>query len=164
MAGLVSAVNDNDGARIPGGTRSFIVDCRTPPRRLSHPIGHDFRGDNLYISPARSYLRQATRLQSALLPYLRISSVNPIHFYSVLRNEILEGDFELKYLPKNGKVGPPTPRDEDTLFLWSYNLPTYGETLPSKPLGHVYKQRATRSVSLSGITFLPKQAMELLDR
>src|SRR6185437_6292574 len=77
-------------------------------------------------------------------------------------NEVLEGDFELKYLPKNPRVGPPPPKDEDTLFMWSYNLPSYGETLPQEPSRHDHRQRPTHTVSLVGVTFLPRQAMELL--
>jgi hypothetical protein len=82
--------------------------------------------------------------------------------FSVGPNEILEGDFELKYLPTNPRVGPPIPRDEDTLLTWSYDLPTYRETA-SGELSR-YDARQMQSVRLVGVTFLPKQAMELLDQ
>jgi len=74
----------------------------------------------------------------------------------------VEGDFELKYLPKNPMVGPPPPQDEDTLLVWSYDLPTYGET-PPRDLS-TYDERQMQSVRLTGITFLPKQSMKLLDK
>jgi hypothetical protein len=76
--------------------------------------------------------------------------------------EVVEGDFELKYLPKNARVGPPMPRNQDALLLWSYGLPTYGETPPQEL--SKYNQKAMQSVTLTGITFLPRRAMELLDR
>jgi len=82
--------------------------------------------------------------------------------FSIATNEVVEGDFELKYLPKNPMVGPPIPRDEDTLLLWSYDLPTYGQT-PPRELS-TYDERQMQRVSLAGITFLPKQAMALLDK
>jgi hypothetical protein len=82
--------------------------------------------------------------------------------FSIGPAEVVEGDFELKYLPKNARVGPPMPRNEDTLLLWSYGLPTYGETPPQELPKN--DQRAMQSVRLTGITFLPRRAMELLDR
>jgi hypothetical protein len=77
-------------------------------------------------------------------------------------NEILECDFEPKYLPKNPQAGPPTPRHEDTLLIWSYSLPVYGVTLPPQPSKQ--NQLPTQTVSLVGIIFLPEQAMALLDK
>ena len=82
--------------------------------------------------------------------------------FSVAPNAVVEGDFELKYLPKNPMVGPPPPQDEDTLLVWSYDLPTYGET-PPRDLS-TYDERQMQSVRLTGITFLPKQSMKLLDK
>jgi hypothetical protein len=91
---------------------------------------------------------------------IRAYIVGMPHAISLGPNGVLEGDFEVKYLLKNPMVGPPTPQGEDALFLWSYNLPTYGETL---------RQHESRSadtpmqiVRLIGITFLPKQAIALL--
>ena len=88
--------------------------------------------------------------------------VAPPNPFSVVPAEVVEGDFELKYLPRNPRVGPPIPREEDTLLLWSYDLPTYGETAP-RDLS-TYDERQMQNVRLVGITFLPKQAMELLDK
>jgi hypothetical protein len=47
------------------------------------------------------------------------------------------------------------------LLVWSYDLPTYGET-PPRDLS-TYDERQMQRVRLAGITFLPKQAMKLLD-
>jgi hypothetical protein len=93
-----------------------------------------------------------------ILAYL----VGPPAPFSVAPYESVEGDFGLKSLPKNPWVGPPIPRDEDTLLLWSYDLPTYGETPP--PELSKYDETPMQKVRLAGITFLPKQAMELLDK
>jgi hypothetical protein len=82
--------------------------------------------------------------------------------FSFVPNAVEEGDFELKSLPKNPMVGPSPPRNEDTLLAWSYDLPTYGEA-PSRD-SSTYDRRQMQSVRLAGITFLPKQAMELLDK
>ena len=82
--------------------------------------------------------------------------------FSVAPSAVVEGDFDLKSLPKNPWVGPPPPRDEDTLLVWSYDLLTYGETLP-RDLS-TYDQRPMQRVRLAGITFLPKEAMKLLDK
>ena len=92
----------------------------------------------------------------AVLAYI-VAMPHPI---SVGPNGVLEGNFELKYLPRNPMVGPPIPQDEDALFLWSYNLPTYGETMPRD----VSKSNETpmQTVRLVGITFFPKQAIRLL--
>lgn len=75
---------------------------------------------------------------------------------------VVEGDFELKYLPQNPMVGPAIPQDEDALFLWSYSLPTYGETLPRD----ASRSNGTpmQTVRLVGITFFPKQAIGQLAR
>ena len=88
--------------------------------------------------------------------------VGPPDPFSIGPAEVVEGDFELKSLPRNARVGPPIPRNEDTLLLWSYGLPTYGETPPQEL--SKYDQRATQYVTLTGITFLPRRAMELLAR
>jgi hypothetical protein len=58
-------------------------------------------------------------------------------------------------------VGPPVPRDEDMLLLWSYELPIYGETLPQELSKYDGQMRSARLV---GITFLSKHAIELLDK
>jgi hypothetical protein len=92
----------------------------------------------------------------AVLAYI-VGSPDP---FSLAASAVVEGDFEPKYLPKNPMVGPPPPRDEDTLLVWSYDLPTYGET-PPRDLS-TYDQRQMQSVRLAGITFLPKEAMKLL--
>ena len=97
-------------------------------------------------------------IEAIAIAYLR----GPPDPFSIGPAEAVEGDFELKYLPKNARVGSPIPRDEDTLLLWSYGLPTYGET-PPRELSK-YDQRAMQYVTLTGITFLPRRAMELLDR
>ncbi len=94
----------------------------------------------------------------AVLAYI-VGSPNP---FSVAPNAVVEGDFELKYLPKNPMVGPPPPRGEDTLLVWSYDLPTYGERPP--PDLSTYDEQQMQSVRLTGITFLPKQSMRLLDQ
>jgi hypothetical protein len=77
----------------------------------------------------------------------------------------VEGDFELEYLPKNPMVGPAPPREEDTLFEWSYNLETYDEA-PPRDLSprdlSTWGMRQMQSVRLIGVTFFPKQAMKLL--
>jgi hypothetical protein len=75
-------------------------------------------------------------------------------------NGVLEGDFELKYLPPNPTVGPSIPQDKDALFLWSYNLRTYGQTLPKESSRDAEIQM--KIVRLVGITFFPKQAIALL--
>lgn len=82
------------------------------------------------------------------------------HPISLGPNGVLEGDFELKYLPNNPMVGPPIPQGEDALFLWSYNLPTYGETLPRGVSRS--NETSMQTVRLVGITFFPKQAIALL--
>jgi hypothetical protein len=84
--------------------------------------------------------------------------------FSVAPNAVVEGDFELKYLPKNPMIGPPSPRDEDTLLAWSYDLRTYGDTPPPERARHDEYERPMQSVRLFGVTFLPKQAMRLLER
>jgi hypothetical protein len=86
----------------------------------------------------------------------------PADPFSIGPAEVVEGDFELKYLPKNARVGPPMPRNEDTLLLWSYGLPTYGETPPQEL--SKYDQKAMQYLRLTGITFLPSRAMGLLDK
>ncbi len=92
----------------------------------------------------------------AILAYL-VAMPHPI---SLGPNGVLEGDFELKYLPRNPMVGPPIPQGEDALFLWSYNLPTYGETLPREVSRDA--DVPTKTVRLIGVTFFPKQAIALL--
>lgn len=82
------------------------------------------------------------------------------HPFFLAPGEVVEGEFELKYLPGRLTVGPPIPRDEDTLLLWSYGLGSYGETLPRD--ASKYDARQMQIVRLVGITFLPKQAMKLL--
>jgi hypothetical protein len=57
-------------------------------------------------------------------------------------------------------VGPTIPRGKDALFLWSYNLPTYGETLPQDASRS--SETRMQTVRLVGITFFPKQAIGLL--
>jgi hypothetical protein len=76
-------------------------------------------------------------------------------------NEVLEGDFEAKFLRW---VSPKTPRNKDMLLLWSYNLLAYVETLPQKSSEHDRRQMPMHAVRLVGITFLSPQAMELLDK
>jgi hypothetical protein len=59
-------------------------------------------------------------------------------------------------------MGFERTRDEDTLLAWSYDLPTYGERSP-RDLS-TYDERQMQSVRLARVTFLPKQAMKLLDK
>ena len=92
----------------------------------------------------------------AVLAYI-VASPHPV---SLAPNEVLEGDFELRYLPKNPMVGPRPPQDEDTLLAWSYDLRTY----PQMPLpdSSPHDLQPTQSVRFVGITFLPKEAMREL--
>ncbi|MBV8804692.1 MAG: hypothetical protein JO042_06585 [Sinobacteraceae bacterium] len=80
---------------------------------------------------------------------------------------VVEGDFEFQYLPKDPMVGPQPPRDEDTLFVWSYNLRTYEET-PPRDLSprdlSAWGMRQMQHLPLVGVTFFPKQAMKLLSK
>ena len=92
----------------------------------------------------------------AILAYL-VAMPHPI---SLGPNGVLEGDFELKYLPRNPMVGPSIPQDKDALFLWSYDLRTYGQTLPRELSRDTEMQM--KIVRLVGINFFPKQAIALL--
>lgn len=91
-----------------------------------------------------------------VLAYL-VGSPNP---YSMASNETLEGDIEINSLPQNPMVGPRAPQDEDTLLLWSYEFPIYEKGMPQGST--TYDQPPMQSVRLTGITFMPKQAMKLL--
>ena len=82
--------------------------------------------------------------------------------FALAPKAIVEGDFEPQSLPPNPFVGPPIPRDQDTLLMWSYDLPSYGELPPQK--GTPEADRPSHSVKLIGVTFLPKRAMALLAR
>lgn len=80
--------------------------------------------------------------------------------YSMASNEEVEGDFEIKGLPQNPMVGPRAPKDEDTLLVWSYELPIYEKGVPQGT--STYDRLPMQTVKLAGITFMPKQAMKLL--
>jgi hypothetical protein len=82
--------------------------------------------------------------------------------FSLDPNSVLEGDFELKFLPKEARAGPPLPQDEATLLLWSYSLAIYGEELTQNSSASHPTPMPTQGTSLNGITYLPKRAMELL--
>jgi hypothetical protein len=82
--------------------------------------------------------------------------------FSLGPNDVLEGDFELKYLPKEARAGPPLPRGEATLLLWSYSLGIYGDGLPQKSSTKDAAPMPTQATSLNGITYLPTRAMDLL--
>ena len=83
--------------------------------------------------------------------------------FSLATTEAVEGDFQPKYLPGNPMVGPRIPQDEDALLLWSYDLPTYGEAPPSQDLP-LRDRIPMQRVRLIGITYIPKEAMRLLEK
>lgn len=82
--------------------------------------------------------------------------------FSLGPNDALEGDFELKYLPKVATKGPPLPRGEATLLLWSYALGIYGDEPSQKSSATGAAQMPRQETSLNGITYLPTRAMDLL--
>ena len=82
--------------------------------------------------------------------------------FSLGPNDVLEGDIELQYLPKKARAGPPIPRGEATLLLWSYPLSIYEHEHPKNPSESDATPMPTQSISLNGITYLSKQAMDLL--
>jgi hypothetical protein len=81
---------------------------------------------------------------------------------SIAPNEVLQGNFDLKYLPKSPTAGPSIPRDVDALLMWSYDLPKYGESPARVSSGS--DERQIRTVRVVGVTYLPKRAINLLDR
>jgi len=83
--------------------------------------------------------------------------------FFIAPDEVIEGDFEAKYLPKDALVDKPIPRDQDVLLIWSYYLSTYGETPPP---AHATKEAEwpRQPTKLIGVTFVPREAMKELGR
>ena len=124
-----------DRSRLPWNTPMFFTGTVLSSRGRTFPIG----------------------------PPLIVAQVMAMPFpISIGPNEVLEGNFELKYLPKNPMAGPPIPRDVDALLMWSYDLSTYGETPPRGSSANDERQKQT--VRVVGVTLLPKRAINLLDR
>jgi hypothetical protein len=71
---------------------------------------------------------------------------------SIGPHQALEGNLELKYLPKNPMAGPPIPRDVDALLMWSYDLSIYGQTRPQGSSAN--DERQIQAVRVVGVTFL----------
>jgi hypothetical protein len=84
------------------------------------------------------------------------------HPISIGPNEVLEGNFDLKYLPKNPMAGPPIPRDVDALLMWSYELSIYQ---PPSPRGSsANDETQMKTVRVVGVTFLPERPINQLTR
>ena len=101
-------------------------------------------------STGRTYAIEVTDLADI------IARPNP---FSLGPNEVLEGDFELKNLPKKAR---PLPCGEATILLWSYSLPIHGDRLPQNSAASDATAMATQGTRLIGATYLPRRAMELL--
>jgi len=69
------------------------------------------------------------------------------------------GDIEISQLPKIPIIGPKPRKNEAAMLLWSYNLLVYPD---APPQGSSAKAPAFKTVRVSGVTYMPAEAIDLL--
>ena len=84
-------------------------------------------------------------MMAGVLAYLRASPV----LFDLAPHQAIEGDFEPKSLPGNPMTYAVTPRDQDTLLLWTYHF-------------HFTDAASSSRDDLVGVTFLPQAVMSMI--